>query len=514
MQRLGIDTHAGLQQRRHRDASTTTTSPPTSCAGSATWPQRYGVRLAFEALAWGRYVDDYRRAWRIVEQADHPAVGICLDSFHILSRGHDPAAIEQIPGDKVFFLQLADAPALLDGRAVLEPPPPAVPGRGQLRPRPGSCATCSPPATTGRCRWRSSTTPSGRPTPSGPPRQALRSLRWLGPGDGGRRRGRPDSLPARPRQPAGYRLRRGQGRRRRAGGGAARPARLRVRRPAPQQAGSGCGPQGDARVVVQRAAGRRDEAARWPRSATRSPTPTAGRVRARAACWRRAVHRRTYAGEEELRGGRRSGRHRGLPGGRRAGWDGWSRRVRARRGAATGPGVTSDRPRQPGPALAALRRGGAVLQPRAGAGDPVVDRGRRTRRAGPQPGDAIGDGAGAACRSTCCPSAIRGLPQHIAFACDDLLGLARAAVDRGLRPLPVPGNYYDDLAARFDLDPELLERMRERRRPLRPRRRRRVPAASTRAASAGVFLEVVERRGGYDGYGAPNAPVRLAAQLG
>ena len=72
----------------------------------------YGVRVAFEALAWGRYVDDYRRAWRIVELADHPAVGTCLDSFHILSRGHDPAAIEQIPGEKIFFVQLADAPLL------------------------------------------------------------------------------------------------------------------------------------------------------------------------------------------------------------------------------------------------------------------------------------------------------------------------------------------------------------------------------------------------------------------
>ena len=72
----------------------------------------YGVRLAYEALAWGRFVDDYRRAWRIVERADHPAVGTCLDSFHILSRGHDPAAIERIPGDKIFFVQLADAPAL------------------------------------------------------------------------------------------------------------------------------------------------------------------------------------------------------------------------------------------------------------------------------------------------------------------------------------------------------------------------------------------------------------------
>jgi 4-hydroxyphenylpyruvate dioxygenase len=74
--------------------------------------QAHGVRLAYEALAWGRYVDDYRRAWRIVQRADHPAVGVCLDSFHILSRGHDPAAIEEIPGEKIFFLQLADAPAL------------------------------------------------------------------------------------------------------------------------------------------------------------------------------------------------------------------------------------------------------------------------------------------------------------------------------------------------------------------------------------------------------------------
>ena len=74
--------------------------------------QAHGVRIAYEALAWGRYVDDYRRAWRIAERADHPAVGVCLDSFHILSRGHDPAAIEQIPAEKIFFLQLADAPAL------------------------------------------------------------------------------------------------------------------------------------------------------------------------------------------------------------------------------------------------------------------------------------------------------------------------------------------------------------------------------------------------------------------
>ncbi|MEV5439924.1 TIM barrel protein [Streptomyces sp. NPDC052682] len=70
----------------------------------------HGIRVAYEALAWGRHVRTYDHAWRIVEQADHPALGVCLDSFHILSRGSDPAGIEHIPAEKIFFLQLADAP--------------------------------------------------------------------------------------------------------------------------------------------------------------------------------------------------------------------------------------------------------------------------------------------------------------------------------------------------------------------------------------------------------------------
>ncbi|MEH0417129.1 bifunctional sugar phosphate isomerase/epimerase/4-hydroxyphenylpyruvate dioxygenase family protein [Streptomyces sp. B21-083] len=77
--------------------------------------QDFGVRVAYEALAWGRHVSTYDHAWRIVEAADHPALGTCLDSFHILSRGPDPKdleGIEDIPGEKIFFLQLADAPLL------------------------------------------------------------------------------------------------------------------------------------------------------------------------------------------------------------------------------------------------------------------------------------------------------------------------------------------------------------------------------------------------------------------
>jgi 4-hydroxyphenylpyruvate dioxygenase len=71
-----------------------------------------GLRVAYEALAWGRHVSSYERSWQVVARADHPALGVCLDSFHILSRGGDPAGIAAIPGDKLFFVQLADAPRL------------------------------------------------------------------------------------------------------------------------------------------------------------------------------------------------------------------------------------------------------------------------------------------------------------------------------------------------------------------------------------------------------------------
>ncbi len=71
-----------------------------------------GLRVSYEALAWGRFVNTYERSWEIVRRADHPALGLCVDSFHILSRGSDPAGIRDIPGEKLFFLQLADAPHL------------------------------------------------------------------------------------------------------------------------------------------------------------------------------------------------------------------------------------------------------------------------------------------------------------------------------------------------------------------------------------------------------------------
>ncbi len=67
------------------------------------------MRIAYEALAWGRHVSEYDHAWRIVETAAHPALGVCLDSFHVLARHTELDAIAEISADKLFFCQLADA---------------------------------------------------------------------------------------------------------------------------------------------------------------------------------------------------------------------------------------------------------------------------------------------------------------------------------------------------------------------------------------------------------------------
>ena len=74
--------------------------------------QKRGIRVGFEALAWGRHISDYRDSWEVVRRADHPAIGLTLDSFHIFSRKTDLKAIRSIPSDKIVLVQLADAPWL------------------------------------------------------------------------------------------------------------------------------------------------------------------------------------------------------------------------------------------------------------------------------------------------------------------------------------------------------------------------------------------------------------------
>ena len=85
--------------------------------------------------------------------------------------------------------------------------------------------------------------------------------------------------------------------------------------------------------------------------------------------------------------------------------------------------------------------------------------------------------------------------------------------EQGVPLLAIPGNYYDDLAARTELGDDALERAARARRPLRGRPDGEFLHFFTETVGGRLFFEVVQRRGGYDGYGALNSPVRLSAQL-
>ena len=68
----------------------------------------YGIRIAYEALSWGRHVNEYPQAWDIVAEADRANLGLALDSFHMLATGTSAERLEEVVADKIFLVQLAD----------------------------------------------------------------------------------------------------------------------------------------------------------------------------------------------------------------------------------------------------------------------------------------------------------------------------------------------------------------------------------------------------------------------
>jgi len=101
---------------------------------------------------------------------------------------------------------------------------------------------------------------------------------------------------------------------------------------------------------------------------------------------------------------------------------------------------------------------------------------------------------------------------HIAFSCDDIFATVAKVRASGVAFVPVSPNYYDDLPTRFVLGDGLVARMRE------------LGILYDRSAEGEYFhiysesfadrffFEIVQRAGGYDAYGALNAPARMAAQ--
>ena len=512
MQRLGIDTMLVCSNV----GTATVDDDAVSAAqlrklGEAA--ELHGVRLAYEALAWGRFVDDYRRAWRIAELADHPAVGVCLDSFHILSRGHDPAAIEQIPGDRIFFLQLADAPALTMDVLSWSRHYRLFPGEGafDLTTFVGHVLAAG---YTGPLSLEVFNDVFRQTDVRRTADQAKRSLTWLEDqvarlGLASARADEPARLPDVGQPTAfdfvevkaedtgevdvllrqlGFTFR---------GHHRTKPVRLWT--------------QGRARVVCNEGLARE-----WTPTLAAvgfevmDPAASAERARRLEAP---AVFRRTHANEEHLSAFRApDGTEVFLAG--QAGQDAaWVAEFEGGDEAAAALHLTAiDHVNLAHPWQdfdeAVLFYSSVLALHVAGSQDVAAPTGLVRSQV------VRSDEGSVRLALNVAPLAFEhphGYPQHVAFASDDAMAAARAARERGLRPLAIPANYYDDLMARFDLAPAMVDEMRELGVLYDRDETGDFTHFYTRTVGS-VFFEIVQRTGGYDGYGAANAPVRLAAQ--
>ncbi|MDA7426708.1 bifunctional sugar phosphate isomerase/epimerase/4-hydroxyphenylpyruvate dioxygenase family protein [Thalassococcus lentus] len=103
--------------------------------------------------------------------------------------------------------------------------------------------------------------------------------------------------------------------------------------------------------------------------------------------------------------------------------------------------------------------------------------------------------------------------QHIAFLTDDILETSDHLQSAGFPRLKMPDNYYDDLAVTFALEPTFVERLKAGHILYDREGDTEYFQIYSAPIFRGFFFEIVERKSGYQGYGARNAPIRLAAQM-
>lgn len=67
-----------------------------------------GIRVAYEALSWGRQVNETEVAYDLICRADCPNLGLGLDSFHLLAAGTSMDIIDDLDPERIFLVQLSD----------------------------------------------------------------------------------------------------------------------------------------------------------------------------------------------------------------------------------------------------------------------------------------------------------------------------------------------------------------------------------------------------------------------
>jgi 4-hydroxyphenylpyruvate dioxygenase len=91
-----------------------------------------GLKVGYQALPWSRRIRSWSQAWSVVRQAGHPALGLVLNSFHTLAMNDPYGPIADVPGEKIFGVQLADAPRMPVDLVTLGRHFRCFPGQGSL----------------------------------------------------------------------------------------------------------------------------------------------------------------------------------------------------------------------------------------------------------------------------------------------------------------------------------------------------------------------------------------------
>ncbi|WP_274423242.1 bifunctional sugar phosphate isomerase/epimerase/4-hydroxyphenylpyruvate dioxygenase family protein [Chelativorans sp. YIM 93263] len=488
-----------------------------------------GLRVGYEALAWGRHINDHRDAWEIVRRADHDAIGLILDSFHTLGRGIDTESIRRIPGERIFFVQLADAPAIEMDLLYWSRHFRNMPGEGDLAVTDFMRAVMATgyagpvsleifndqfrggsPDTIAQDGYRSlialmdevrrvepEAAPEIRPLPKPIPVRDTAFVEFAAQGEelaaleslleslGFRQVGRHVSKHVTLWQQGAIRIVLNAETTGHAG------TAWNARGPTVCDIGLSVGSAAD---TVTRATALGAKTFSQPLGPGELPIPAirglGGSVMhfiddgALSQVWDVEFLSEDHAGQD-------AGLTRIDHIAQTMSYDemlSWSLFYTTLFDMERAPMVDVVDPD-------GLVRSRAIATP---AGDfRITLNGAETRRT--LAGSFLAEGSG-------------GTVQHVALATDDIFSTAKVLREKGFPVLQLSPNYFDDLAARFEIDPSMLERMREANILYDADSNGEYFQLYSQPFARQMFMEIVERRGGYSGYGAPNAPFRIAAQ--
>lgn len=490
----------------------------------------HGMCLAYEALAWGTHISRIGDASDVVRRAGHPALGITVDTFHMLARGDSAEHLDEVPGDRIVFLQIADAPALHGDLLQWSRHHRCFPGQGTF-----DLVTLVSKVVQKGYRGPLSLEVFSdvirRAEPHATARDAMRSLIHL----------EEELRTLWDAQPLGER------------------PHITLTEPPPAPVDVSCefveiavGSDddmsallhglgfrrvsthrtkrvswwrcGDAHVLLNASTDLED---RWPHSAGERPTvdglgvsvPSVVELseRADALLWERLTLRHDPSEASREGVDTPAGIHLFF-----LDHDHWQEDFKrpsdepaeSARGIRNVDHVGYSIPFEVSDAEISFYR--TLLGLPSGGISEITEphgwlRSRVVRREVDDATSAFQVVLNVAETRATVRNQPRGINQ-IAFGVADIFSTVQSARDAGIGILRIPGNYYEDLRARFDLDPVFLGRLREHDVLYDRSPNGEVLHAYTRFVADAFYLELIQRVDGYTGFGAGNAPVRLVAQ--